>query len=91
MVGGRVWLWAGAWWGGMRVCCGGVHRIRPDTVNERAVRILLECILVSFNACFYMHQLMIQAQDYHLMGIKMYVFRRREKNTLTFLAPLSYP
>ena len=25
---------------------GGVHRIRQDTVNERAVRILLECILV---------------------------------------------
>ena len=25
---------------------GGVHRIRPDTVNGRAVRILLECILV---------------------------------------------
>ena len=27
---------------------GGVHRIRRDTVNERAVRILLECILVHF-------------------------------------------
>ena len=26
---------------------GGVHRIRRDTVNERAVRILLECILVT--------------------------------------------
>ena len=25
---------------------GGVRRIRRDTVNERAVRILLECILV---------------------------------------------
>ena len=25
---------------------GGMHRIRRDTVNERAVRILLECILV---------------------------------------------
>ena len=25
---------------------GGVHGIRRDTVNERAVRILLECILV---------------------------------------------
>ena len=25
---------------------GGVHRIRRETVNERAVRILLECILV---------------------------------------------
>ena len=30
----------------MRGCEGGVHRIRRDTVNERAVRILLECILV---------------------------------------------
>ena len=28
------------------VAGGGVHRIRRDTVNERAVRILLECILV---------------------------------------------
>ena len=27
---------------------GGVCRIRRDTVNERAVRILLECILVRF-------------------------------------------
>ena len=26
---------------------GGVHRIQRDTVNERAVRILLECILVN--------------------------------------------
>ena len=26
--------------------CWGVHRIRQDTVNERAVRILLECMLV---------------------------------------------
>ena len=25
---------------------GGVHRIRRDTVNEWAVRLLLECILV---------------------------------------------
>ena len=25
---------------------GGMHGIRRDTVNERAVRILLECILV---------------------------------------------
>ena len=41
--------------GGMRDFCrgacvvfarGGVRRIRRDTVNERAVRILLECILV---------------------------------------------
>ena len=45
--------------GGMRGCrgacmvarghawlLGGVHRIRQDTVNEWAVRILLECILI---------------------------------------------
>ena len=31
---------------------GGVHRIRRDTVNERAVRILLECILVFFWVLF---------------------------------------
>ena len=34
VVGGHAWLQ------------GGVHRIRRDMVNERAVRILLECILV---------------------------------------------
>ena len=28
---------------------GGVRSIRQDTVNERAVRILLECILVYYN------------------------------------------
>ena len=47
--------------GGMRGCSrgacvvftrGGVHRIRRDTVNERAVHILLECILVT---CFFLH------------------------------------
>ena len=32
--------------GGVHGCMGGVHRIQQDTVNERAVRILLECILV---------------------------------------------
>ena len=32
--GGHVWLW------------GGMHRIPRDAVNERAVCILLECILV---------------------------------------------
>ena len=35
MAGGRVWQGGCAWWG---VC----------TVNERAVRILLECIHVCF-------------------------------------------
>ena len=34
--GGHAWFFPG----------GGVRRIRRDTVNERAVRILLECILV---------------------------------------------
>ena len=36
VAGGHAWLQ------------GGMHRIRRDTVNERAVRILLECILVSY-------------------------------------------
>ena len=48
--GGRhVWLQGGHVWGhagGVCGCRGTVHRIRRDTVNERAVRILLECILV---------------------------------------------
>ena len=56
--GGHAWLlWGGrcmvfsgghAWFfsGGACLVLGGVHRIRRDTVNERAVRILLECILV---------------------------------------------
>ena len=37
------------WGGACVVVGGGVHRIRPDTVNERLVRILLECILVIFD------------------------------------------
>ena len=37
--GGRAWLL-----GGVRGCRG-----ERDTVNERAVRILLECILVELN------------------------------------------
>ena len=42
VAGGCAWLL-----GGMPGCRGGgVRRIRRDTVNERAVRILLECILV---------------------------------------------
>ena len=52
---GRAWLLGGmrGWRGACVVprghawLLGGVHRIRWDTVNERAVRILLECILVS--------------------------------------------
>ena len=34
--GGHAWFFL----------AGGMHRIRRDTVNERSVRILLECILV---------------------------------------------
>ena len=54
--GGRVWFrgsMCGCWGacvvamgGACVVARGGVRRIRRDTVNERAVRILLECILV---------------------------------------------
>ena len=40
--GGHAWFFGGA----CVVFSGGVRRIRRDTVNERAVRILLECILV---------------------------------------------
>ena len=59
--GGHAWFFPGgmrgfsqghAWFflGGMHgFCQGGVHRIRRDTVNEQAVRILLECILVCGN------------------------------------------
>ena len=39
-----VFFWGGAcvvFWGE-----GGMRRIRRDTVNERAARILLECILM---------------------------------------------
>ena len=50
---GHAWLWgACVIVGGMRGCqgvclvAGGMHRIRRDTVNEQAVCILLECILV---------------------------------------------
>ena len=37
--GGHAWFFPGG---------GGMHRIQRDMVNERAVRILLECILVSY-------------------------------------------
>ena len=50
--GGHAWLLregacvvAG---GACMVAGGGVHRIQRDMVNERAVRILLECILVMY-------------------------------------------
>ena len=41
--GGHAWLL------GACVVAGGMHRIRRDMVNEQAVRILLECILVCEN------------------------------------------
>ena len=62
VAGGHAWLlggmcgcwevsvvaWGHAWlWG-----VGGMRGIRQDTVNERAVRILLECILVLFYIYF---------------------------------------
>ena len=45
MAGGRVWQGA-CMTGEGRCVVGGMRGIRWDTVNERAVRILLECILV---------------------------------------------
>ena len=51
-LGGRAWFFPGgpAWFflGGACVVFSGrsMRRIRRDTVNERVVRILLECILV---------------------------------------------
>ena len=52
VVWGCAWLQGGmhgcrgrAWVGGVRGCQGGVRRIRRDTVNERAVRILLNAFL----------------------------------------------
>ena len=60
MYGGRH-----AWQGGM---VGGVHdrgytcQILRDTVNERAVRILLECILVSYIFFIYVTILLIFGQ-----------------------------
>ena len=49
--GGCAWLWGACIVGGMHgwgvcVIAGNVHGIRRDMVNERAVCILLECILV---------------------------------------------
>ena len=47
-LGGHAWLL----WGGMHGCfqggCAWDMTRYGDTINERAVRILLECILVSF-------------------------------------------
>ena len=44
--GGHAWLWGHAWLQGGVCGWWGVCRIRRDTVNERVVCILLECILV---------------------------------------------
>ena len=48
---GHAWFFLGGvcvfFWGGVRgFFWGGMRRTRRDTVNERAVSILLECILV---------------------------------------------
>ena len=52
LLGGHAWFYSGghAWffWGGMRGFFQ-FFRIQWDTINERAVRILLECILVPKN------------------------------------------
>ena len=53
--GGHVWqrgkcmAKGGHVWQGRGACMvkGGVRGIRRDTINKRAVRILLECILVN--------------------------------------------
>ena len=53
VAGGHAWLQGGhAWWQGHVWWQGDVHGIQPDTVNEWAVRILLECILVG---CLFFH------------------------------------
>ena len=48
VAGGPAWLLGGwhVWLGGCAWLSAGMHRIWRDTVNELAVRILLECILV---------------------------------------------
>ena len=51
--GGHAW-WGCAWFGAYVVVVGGcAWQILRDTVNERVVRILLECILVEFYFCFF--------------------------------------
>ena len=61
VAGGHAWL-AG---GGMHGCPGegGVRRIRRDTVNERAVRILLECILVGADFTYLLTWLSVVSSD----------------------------
>ena len=47
-TGGRSAFWGGRIPGvGICILVGGLHQILRDMVNERAVRILLECILVN--------------------------------------------
>ena len=63
VAGGHAWLLGGGirgCQGGMHGCGGGVHRIRRDTVKERAVRILLECILVCLNVIFLLESFILQ-------------------------------
>ena len=40
---------------GQAWCWGGMRGIRQNTVNERAVRILLECILVAYKLTLMAH------------------------------------
>ena len=55
VAGGCAWLPGACMVGGVCVVVGGcVCRIRQDTVNEWAVRILLECILVCETGLFFM-------------------------------------
>ena len=49
---GHVWWWGGGMHGRGACMAGGYAcQIPRDTVNERAVRILLECILVYMSIC----------------------------------------
>ena len=49
VAGGCAWLQGACMVAGAWVVAGGIHGIWRDTVNEWAVRILLECILVERN------------------------------------------
>ena len=61
VAGGHAWLlgegvcmvagWHAWLLGAVHGCKGSMHKARRDTVNERAVRILLECILVCLKYC----------------------------------------
>ena len=65
---GRAWLlWGGACvvavGKGMCGCGGALHRIRRDTVNERSVRILLECIQIR-NIMIHLVNITLKNQSY---------------------------